>query len=171
MTLRLREVRSLAPGRTVLSCRQRTGAQVGWLSALCPVHPLDEHTLPMDVRKQVEETPRKAPRWWEVGGRAKFGTRVLAVGEAGPCRGNGRLPAARGSCMSEGQRAWGNTMGGIQPDLGLQNSPQASVWFQSPEISPSSAWPVPGSGVNLCPRLLCGRAGRDRVSCLLQGGP
>lgn len=56
MTLRLREVRSLAPGRTVLSCRQRTGAQIGWLSALCPVHPLDEHTLPMDVRKQVEET-------------------------------------------------------------------------------------------------------------------
>lgn len=100
MTLRLREVRSLAPGRTVLSCRQRTGAQVGWLPALCPVRPLDEHTLLMDVRKQVEETPRKAPRWWEVGSRAKFRTRVLAVGEAGPFRGNGRLPAARGSCMS-----------------------------------------------------------------------
>ena len=67
--------------------------------------------------------------------------------------------------MSEGQRAWGNTMGGIQPDLGLQNSPQASVWFQSPEISPSSAWPVPGSGVNLCPR-----EGRTRSGVLPAAG-
>lgn len=67
-----------------MSCRQRTGAQVGWLPALCPVRPLDEHTLLMDVGKQVEEMPGKAPRWWEVGGRAKFRTRVLALGEAGP---------------------------------------------------------------------------------------
>lgn len=67
----------------MLICRQRTRTQVGWLPALCPLCPLDEHTLPMDVGKQVEETPRKAPRWWEVGGRAKFGTRVLAVGTAG----------------------------------------------------------------------------------------
>lgn len=79
---------------------------MGWLPALCPVRPLDEHTLLMDVGKQVEEMPGKAPRWWEVGGRAKFRTRVLALGEAGPFCGNSRVPAARGSCvLREGQSA------------------------------------------------------------------
>ena len=72
---------------------------MGWLPALCPVRPLGEHTLLVDVGKQVEEMPRKAPRRWEVGGRTKFRTRVVALGEAGPFCGNSRMPAARGSCV------------------------------------------------------------------------
>lgn len=65
--------------------------------------------------------------------------------------------------MREGQSVWGNTMGGIQPNLGLQNSPQATVWFQSPEISSGSAWPVPGPGVNLLLSSCVGE--RDEIGC------
>lgn len=165
-------MRSLAPRHTALSYRrgleprwagsQPCALSVHWMNTLCW----------WMWGSRFEEMPRKAPRWWEVGGRTKFRTRVLALGEAGPFCGNSRVPpAARGSCVvREGPSAQVNTVGGIQPDLGLHNSPQAAVWLQSPEISSSSAWPVPGPGVNLCPQSLCGRAGRDRVSCLLQGG-
>lgn len=74
--------------------------------------------LLMDLAKQIEEKLRKAPAMWEVGGTAKFRTRVLAPGRGWaplwPVGMAGHLLPAVWQ-LEEGTEYMGNM--GAQPEL------------------------------------------------------